>query len=146
MPSAARLDKVGRLDQTALALTTDAAARGARWRRRGRRRAAAGGDVQLHPAHRQLQRARAAQAADRLGAGSRGVPESRRRRVPAMGGGTGGLYGAPPLRVPPATWRRDERGRDGSAEGRTMQLTVGPRPGGRIDPRNWCNRPPPRAE
>ena len=45
-------------------------------------------------------------------------------RAPTGAGGSGGLYGAPPPHM-----GRDDRGRDGSAEGRTMQLTVGPRTG-----------------
>lgn len=59
-----------------------------------------------------------------------GVPEVATSAGPAMGGGTGGLYGAPAAaNAASQMGGRDERGRDGSAEGRTMQLTVGPRSG-----------------
>ncbi len=74
-----------------------------RWRRRGRHRLRSRRDVQLHPAHRQLQRAGRAQAADRVDAGG-GVPEVAASAGPATGGGTGGLYGAPAQRAPRATW------------------------------------------
>ena len=57
------------------------------------------------------------------------VPEVASSAGPAMGGGTGGLYGAPAAAGAAGHMGRDERGRDGSAEGRTMQLTVGPRSG-----------------
>ena len=43
-----------------------------RWRRRRRHRRRHRGDVQLHPAHRQLQCAGSAEAADRMGAGAAG--------------------------------------------------------------------------
>ena len=56
--------------------------------------------------------------------GAGAVPEAATSAHPATAGGTGGLYGAPPPHM-----ARDERSREGSAEGRTMQLTVGPRTG-----------------
>ncbi len=58
--------------------------------------------------------------------GAGGVPEAATSVQPAAGAGTGGLYGAP---AAAGHMARDERGKEGSAEGRTMQLTVGPRSG-----------------
>ncbi len=58
--------------------------------------------------------------------GAGGVPEAATSVQPTAGAGTGGLYGAP---AAAGHMARDERGKEGSAEGRTMQLTVGPRTG-----------------
>jgi len=55
--------------------------------------------------------------------GAGGAPEVASSARPASTGGGGGLYGAPPPHM-----ARDERGKE-AAEGRTMQLTVGPRLG-----------------
>jgi PPE-repeat protein len=52
------------------------------------------------------------------------VPEAATSARPSSTGGTGGLYGAPPPHM-----LRDDRSKEGPAEGRTMQLTVGPRTG-----------------
>jgi PPE-repeat protein len=58
------------------------------------------------------------------------VPEVATSAQPAMAGSSGGgLYGAPAAAGAAGHMGRDERGREGSAEGRTMQLTVGPRSG-----------------
>ncbi len=57
--------------------------------------------------------------------GSATAPEVASSVQPAAGSGTGGLYGAPAA----AHAVRDDRGKEGSAEGRTMQLTVGSRTG-----------------
>ncbi|MGH3677625.1 MAG: PPE domain-containing protein, partial [Mycobacterium sp.] len=55
--------------------------------------------------------------------GAAAAPEVATSAQPvAAGGGTGGLYGAPMM-------ARDERSKDDAAEGRTVQLTVGPRTG-----------------
>lgn len=61
--------------------------------------------------------------------GSATAPEVASSVQPAAGSGTGGLYGAPAAAGAAGHAGRDERGRDGSADGRTMQLTVGPRTG-----------------
>jgi PPE-repeat protein len=61
--------------------------------------------------------------------GASAVPEVAASAQPAMAGGGGGLYGAPAAAGAAGHMGRDERGREGSAEGRTMQLTVGPRSG-----------------
>jgi PPE-repeat protein len=58
--------------------------------------------------------------------GSATAPEVASSVQPTAGAGTGGLYGAP---AAAGHMARDERGREGSADGRTMQLTVGPRTG-----------------
>jgi PPE-repeat protein len=58
--------------------------------------------------------------------GSATAPEVASSVQPTAGAGTGGLYGAP---AAAGHMGRDERGKEGSAEGRTMQLTVGPRTG-----------------
>ena len=125
------LDKVaGRIDQTALAATTDAAARGGGGGGAGGIGGGARGDVQLHPAHRQLQRA--GTAASCRPAGRRAVrrhPKSRARSSPPPGPAPEGSYGAPAAAGAAGHMGRDERGREGSADGRTMQLTVGPRTG-----------------
>ncbi|HEX3286338.1 MAG TPA: PPE domain-containing protein [Mycobacterium sp.] len=55
--------------------------------------------------------------------GAGGAPEVASSVRPAGTGAGGGLYGAPPPPMP-----RDERGKE-AAEGRTVQLTVGPRTG-----------------
>jgi PPE-repeat protein len=57
------------------------------------------------------------------------VPEAAASASPGAAGGTGGLYGAPAAANAAGHMGRDERGKDGSADGRTMQLTVGPRSG-----------------
>ncbi|MFY9920844.1 MAG: hypothetical protein WAL26_20990, partial [Mycobacterium sp.] len=61
--------------------------------------------------------------------GSATAPEVASSVQPTAGAGTGGLYGAPAAAGAAGHTGRDERGREGSAEGRTMQLTVGPRTG-----------------
>ncbi len=58
--------------------------------------------------------------------GGAAVPDVASSVQPTAGAGTGGLYGAP---AAAGHMARDDRGREGSAEGRTMQLTVGPRTG-----------------
>ena len=128
VPGGAGIDKVGQFDQATLAATTDAAARGGGGGggRRPRRRNRV--DVQLHQAHRQLQRAGPPKLPTGWTPGA-AVPEVAASASPATGGGTGGLYGAPAAAGAAGHTGRDERGREGSAEGRTMQLTVGPRSG-----------------
>ncbi len=61
--------------------------------------------------------------------GSATAPEVASSVQPTAGSGTGGLYGAPAAAGAAGHMGRDERGKEGSAEGRTMQLTVGPRTG-----------------
>ncbi len=58
--------------------------------------------------------------------GGAAAPEVAGSVQPTAGAGTGGLYGAP---AAAGHMARDERGKEGSAEGRTMQLTVGSRTG-----------------
>ncbi|OBB02163.1 hypothetical protein A5662_12640 [Mycobacteriaceae bacterium 1482268.1] len=60
--------------------------------------------------------------------GSATAPEVASSVQPAAGAGGGGLYGAPAAGAA-GHMGRDERGKEGSAEGRTVQLTVGPRTG-----------------
>jgi PPE-repeat protein len=47
------------------------------------------------------------------------TPQVATSAQPAMGGGAGGLYGAPPM-------SRDDRAPEGATSGRTLQLTTGP--------------------
>jgi PPE-repeat protein len=58
------------------------------------------------------------------------VPEIANSAQPSTAGsGGGGLYGSPAAAGAAGHMGRDERGKESSAEGRTMQLTVGPRSG-----------------
>ncbi len=113
----------GELDQATLAATTDAAARGG-----GGGAGSVGGAAGVMSSFTRPTGSFNAPGPPKLptgwapGAGA--VPEAATSAHPATAGGTGGLYGAPPPHM-----ARDERSREGSAEGRTMQLTVGPRTG-----------------
>ena len=124
----AGIDKVGQFDQAALAATTDAAARGGG----GGGAGGLGGGAGVMSSFTRPTGSFNAPGAPKLPAGwtpGAAVPEVATSAGPAMGGGTGGLYGAPAAAGAAGHGARDERDRDGSAEGRTMQLTVGPRSG-----------------
>ena len=111
------------------------------WRRRGRHRRGDGSDVQLHPAHRQLQRAGSAEAAQRMGAGSRRGAGSgdvrapiRHRRLRRPVWGSAAAHG------PRRPWAgRLRRGQDHAVNGRSSN-----REGGLA--RKLMQRPPPAAE
>ena len=114
-------------DQTALAATTDAAARGG-----GGGAGGLGGGAGLMSSFTRPTGSFNAPGPPKLPTGwtpGAAVPEVAASASPAAGGGAGGLYGAPAAAGAAGHMGRDERGRDGSAEGRTMQLTVGPRSG-----------------
>jgi PPE-repeat protein len=121
------IDKVaGGLDQTTLAATTDAAARGGG----GGGAGGLGSGAGVMSSFTRPTGSFNAPGAPKLPTGwtpGAAVPEVATSAGPATGGGTGGLYGAPAGAA--GAMGRDERGREGSAEGRTMQLTVGPRSG-----------------
>ena len=124
----AGIDKVGQFDQTALAATTDAAARGGG----GGGAGGLGGGAGLMSSFTRPTGSFNAPGPPKLPTGwtpGAAVPEVAASASPAAGGGAGGLYGAPAAAGAAGHMGRDERGRDGSAEGRTMQLTVGPRSG-----------------
>ena len=115
----------GGLDQTALAATTDAAARGGG----GGGAGGIGGGAGVMSSFTRPTGSFNAPGPPKLptgwAPGSPTAPEVATSVQPTSGAGTGGLYGAPAA----AHMARDDRGREGSAEGRTMQLTVGPRTG-----------------
>jgi PPE-repeat protein len=122
-PATAGLEKAaGEMDSTTLAATTDTAARG------GGGTGGLGGATGVMSSFTRPTGSFNAPGPPKLPTGwapaAGGAPEVATSAHPAATGGGGGLYGAPP----PHT-ARDERGREGSAEGRTMQLTVGPRTG-----------------
>jgi hypothetical protein len=110
------------LDQATLAATTDAAARG------GGGAGGVGGAAGVMSSFTRPTGSFNAPGPPKLptgwAPGGAALPEAATSAHPAATGGSGGLYGAPPPHM-----ARDERGREGSAEGRTMQLTVGPRSG-----------------
>jgi PPE-repeat protein len=125
----AGIDKVGQFDQTALAATTDAAARGGGG---GGGAGGIGSGAGVMSSFTRPTGSFNAPGAPKLPTGwtpGAAVPEFAASANPAMAGGTGGLYGAPAAAGAAGQMGRDDRGRDGSAEGRTMQLTVGPRSG-----------------
>jgi PPE-repeat protein len=125
----AGIDKVGQLDQATLAATTDAAARGGGG---GGGAGGLGSGAGVMSSFTRPTGSFNAPGPPKLPTGwtpGAGVPEVATSAGPATGGGTGGLYGAPAAAGAAGHMGRDERGRDGSAEGRTMQLTVGPRSG-----------------
>lgn len=113
-------------DQTTLAATTDAAARGGG----GGGAGGIGGGTGVMSSFTRPTGSFNAPGPPKLptgwAPGGAGVPEVASSVSPTGGAGTGGLYGTPPAAGHMA---RDERSKDGSAEGRTMQLTVGPRTG-----------------
>lgn len=113
-------------DQTTLAATTDVAARGGG----GGGAGGIGGGTGVMSSFTRPTGSFNAPGPPKLptgwAPGGAGVPEVASSVSPTGGAGTGGLYGAPPAAGHMA---RDERSKDGSAEGRTMQLTVGPRTG-----------------
>ncbi len=123
------IDKMaGGLDQTTLAATTDAAARGGGG---GGGAGGLGSGAGVMSSFTRPTGSFNAPGAPKLPTGwtPGAVPEVAASAGPATAGGTGGLYGAPAAAGAAGHMGRDERGRDGSAEGRTMQLTVGPRSG-----------------
>jgi PPE-repeat protein len=124
---AAGIDKMaGGLDQTPLAATTDAAARG------GGGGGGFGSGAGVMSSFTRPTGSFNAPGAPKLPTGwtpGAGVPEVAASAGPTTAGGGGGLYGAPAAAGAASAMGRDERGREGSAEGRTMQLTVGPRSG-----------------
>ncbi len=124
-------------DQTALAATTDAAARGGG----GGGAGGIGGGAGVMSSFTRPTGSFNAPGPPKLPAGwapgSATAPEVASSVQPTAGSGTGGLYGAPAAAGAAGHMGRDERGREGSAEGRTMQLTVGPRTGREDQPRNW---------
>jgi len=111
----------GGLDQATLAATTDAAARGG-----GGGAGGLGGASGVMSSFTRPTGSFTAPGPPKLptgwAPGAGGAPEVAASAHPAATGGGGGLYGAPPPHA-----ARDERGKEGSADGRTMQLTVGPR-------------------
>ena len=114
------------LDQTTLASTTDVAARGAG----GGGMGGIGGGAGVMSSFTRPTGSFNAPGPPKLptgwAPGAATAPEVASSVQPTGAGGTGGLYGAP---AAAGHMARDERGRDGSAAGRTMQLTVGPRTG-----------------
>ncbi len=118
------LEKAGeQLDTATLAATTDAAARGG-----GGGAGGIGGATGVMSSFTRPTGSFNAPGPPKLPSGwapgAGGAPEVATSAHPSGTGGSGGLYGAPPPHM-----ARDDRGREGSAEGRTMQLTVGPRTG-----------------
>lgn len=126
----AGIDKMaGGLDQTTLAATTDAAARGGGG---GGGAGGLGSGAGVMSSFTRPTGSFNAPGAPKLPTGwtpGAGVPEVAASAGPTTAGGGGGLYGAPAAAGAAGAMGRDERGREGSAEGRTMQLTVGPRSG-----------------
>ncbi len=116
----------GGLDQRTLAATTDAAARGGG----GGGAGGIGGGAGVMSSFTRPTGSFNAPGPPKLptgwAPGSAMAPEVPSSVQPTAGAGTGGLYGAPAAAGHAA---RDDRGQGGSAEGRTMQLTVGPRTG-----------------
>ncbi len=123
------IDKMaGGLDQTTLAGTTDAAARGGGG---GGGAGGVGSGAGVMSSFTRPTGSFNAPGAPKLPTGwtpGAAIPEVAASAGPATAGGPGGLYGAPAA-AGAAGMGRDERGREGPAEGRTMQLTVGPRSG-----------------
>lgn len=122
------IDKVGQFDQTTLAASTDAAARGGG----GGGAGGFGSGAGVMSSFTRPTGSFNAPGPPKLPTGwtpGAAVPEVAASAGPAAGGGTGGLYGAPAAAGAAGQMGRDERGREGSADGRTMQLTVGPRSG-----------------
>jgi PPE-repeat protein len=126
----AGIDKVAAVDQTTLAGATDAVARGGGGGGGGL--GGVGGGTVLSSFTRPTGSFNAP-GPPKLPAGwapgSASAPEVASSVQPTAGAGGGGLYGAPAAGGAAGHMGRDERGKDGSAEGRTMQLTVGPRTG-----------------
>jgi PPE-repeat protein len=122
-PATAGLEKAaGELDQTTLAATTDAAVRGG-----GGGAGGLGGATGVMTSFTRPTGSFNAPGPPKLptgwAPGAGGVPEVATSAQPAATGGSGGLYGAPPPHM-----AGDKRGKE-AQEGRTMQLTVGPRSG-----------------
>jgi PPE-repeat protein len=120
----------GGLDRTALAATTDAAARAGGG---GGGAGGVGGAAGMMSSFTRPTGSFNAPGPPKLptgwAPGSATAPDVASSVQPTAGAGTGGLYGAPAAAGAAGQMARDERGRDGPAEGRTMQLTVGPRTG-----------------
>jgi hypothetical protein len=119
----------GGLDQTALASTTDAAARGGGGGGAGGIGSGAGVMSSFTRPTGSFNAPGPPKLPTGWAPGAATAPEVANSVQPAAGTGTGGLYGAPAAAGAAGHMGRDERGREGSAEGRTMQLTVGPRSG-----------------
>lgn len=121
------VDKVAAVDQTTLAGATDAVARG------GGGGGLGGSGTGVLTSFTRPTGSFNAPGPPKLptgwAPGSATAPEVASSVQPTAGSGTGGLYGAPAAAGAAGHMGRDERGREGSAEGRTMQLTVGPRTG-----------------
>ena len=121
------IDKVGQVDSTTLAAATDTAARGGG----GGGAGGIGSGAGVMSSFTRPTGSFNAPGPPKLPTGwtpGAAVPEVATSAGPATGAGTGGLYGAPAAAGAANQMGRDER-REGSAEGRTMQLTVGPRSG-----------------
>ena len=125
-PERAGQERRAGLDQTTLAATTDAAARGGG----GGGAGGVGGAAGVMSSFTRPTGSFNAPGPPKLptgwAPGSAAAPEVAGSVQPTAGAGTGGLYGAP---AAAGHMARDERGKEGSAEGRTMQLTVGSRTG-----------------
>jgi PPE-repeat protein len=121
------IDKVAAVDQTTLAGATDAVARGGGGGGVG---GIGGGGTAVMSSFTRPTGSFNAPGPPKLptgwAPGSATAPPVASSVAPTAGAGTGGLYGAP---AAAGHMARDERGKEGSAEGRTMQLTVGPRTG-----------------
>jgi PPE-repeat protein len=119
------IDKVAAVDRTTLAGATDAVARGG-----GGVGGIGGGGTAVMSSFTRPTGSFNAPGPPKLptgwAPGSVTAPPVASSVAPSAGAGTGGLYGAP---AAAGHMARDERGKEGSAEGRTMQLTVGPRTG-----------------
>lgn len=126
------IDKVAAVDQTTLAGATDAVARGGGGGGGGLGGIGGGGTGVLSSFTRPTGSFNAPgppKLPTGWAPGSATAPEVASSVQPSAGSGTGGLYGAPAAAGAAGHMGRDERGKEGSAEGRTMQLTVGPRTG-----------------
>ena len=119
----------GALDQTSLTATTDAVARGGGGGGAGGFGSGAGVMSSFTRPTGSFNAPGPPKLPTGWAPGSAAAPEVASSVQPAAGADTGGLYGAPAA----AHMARDERdardAREGSAEGRTMQLTVGSRTG-----------------
>jgi hypothetical protein len=113
----------GQLDPTTLAATTDAAARGGGGGGAGGLGGAGGVMSSFTRPTGSFNAPGPPKLPTGWAPGAGGAPEVATSAQPGTAGGSGGLYGAPPPHM-----ARDERGKE-AAEGRTMQLTVGPRIG-----------------
>jgi PPE-repeat protein len=122
LPTAALDKSAEQLNTAALATTTDAAARGG-----GGGVGGMGGGGGVMSSFTRPTGSFNAPGPPKLptgwAPGASATPQVATVAQPGAAAGTGGLYGAPP------PMGRDDRSREGAAEGRTVQLTVGPRTG-----------------